>query len=770
VSFSASNALSDLVSAVVNVTASGADLMIRDTPADVGDEPNLTTDIMWASEDIWIRQTADPNFKPYPFPTSSPTWTPTPSSAPEYRDPKLGLPNYLYVRVSNRGTAASSGTERLRVYWTKAGLSTPWDSHWVDFVPDPTTLGDGTCTNPVAYGMEVTKTRNNLAKATPAAMVERQKLLSAFLKLDDGSLQFPDNVTFWDKQEEIHKAGHAGGQNVHGGPAFNSWHRELVNRLEVLLQQVDPTVMLGYWDWTTDPLGNGGTLVDLMTPNFMGGTGDPAGPPFANFESTEFGHSVIWRNVSPGAPGIFADNTFVIHGNGLAEAGQFDSYRSYEELNGHNPAHGYIGGTLGNAHYSFHDPIVFLLHSNNDRLFAMWQRDPARLWRLDPLRVYGSDASMQSLQDAVEPWAGEVNATWAQLRPWTTGDGQIVVKHYVDPSVVSPPFYDTAPLLIPILQAGESVILQIPWYPPNPADFACFGAEAGHVCVCARIEESDTAPFGMTFPETDGFYGNVRNNNNIASRNLHIFDQFTGSGKKASVLVDNGTQSTAATKISFQVPSAETAHPIFEYGNISLRLSTGLAAKWAAGGRVGSGISATGDTLIQILSPGASIGNIALVPGEMHSAVVNYRLLQPLPASVGTARNLDVIQYTTINGNDEIVGGMRYGFVGNAVTAVDASNATPRVNSIGQNRPNPFNPETMIQYSLATPGHVKIQVFDTSGRLIQTLVDRVEIAGAHAVRWNGRSTIGATVGSGVFLYRILYPDGSTSARKMVLVR
>ena len=55
----------------------------------------------------------------------------------------------------------------------------------------------------------------------------------------------------------------------------------------------------------------------------------------------------------------------------------------------HDRAHGFIGGNLKHAHLSFRDPFVFLLHSNMDRLWAMWQLDPSFPERLDPDRVYG---------------------------------------------------------------------------------------------------------------------------------------------------------------------------------------------------------------------------------------------------------------------------------------------------------------------------------------------------------------------------------------------
>ena len=103
-------------------TQAAADLYIKDTPADVGVEPNPDTGPMWISDDIWVRQNPFPGYLPYAF-SSDPAWLTAVSPLhenPEYRDPKYSKPNYIYVRVRNRGSSASSGTERLRVYWAKA--------------------------------------------------------------------------------------------------------------------------------------------------------------------------------------------------------------------------------------------------------------------------------------------------------------------------------------------------------------------------------------------------------------------------------------------------------------------------------------------------------------------------------------------------------------------------------------------------------------------------------------------------------------------------
>jgi hypothetical protein len=74
--------------------------------------------------------------------------------------------------------------------------------------------------------------------------------ISAHLRLSRAGQgkSYPDGVTYWDKQEEIHKNAHAAGQDVHGGPAFLPWRREPCNRLEALLREVDAAVSLHYWD------------------------------------------------------------------------------------------------------------------------------------------------------------------------------------------------------------------------------------------------------------------------------------------------------------------------------------------------------------------------------------------------------------------------------------------------------------------------------------------------------------------------------------------
>ena len=102
------------------------------------------------------------------------------------------------------------------------------------------------------------------------------------------------------------------------------------------------------------------------------------------------------------------------------------------------------------------------------------------------------------------------------------------------------------------------------------------------------------------------------------------------------------------------------------------------------------------------------------------------------------------------------------------VTAV-AEAAAPRVARLDQNRPNPFNPETVIPYDSGPGGRVTLRVFDASGRLVRTLVDAVLPPGIYRARWNGRSDRGVAVASGRYFYRLAVGN-TVRTRAMTLVR
>ncbi len=94
----------------------------------------------------------------------------------------------------------------------------------------------------------------------------------------------------------------------------------------------------------------------------------------------------------------------------------------------------------------------------------------------------------------------------------------------------------------------------------------------------------------------------------------------------------------------------------------------------------------------------------------------------------------------------------------------------PIADALNQNFPNPFNPATTVVFDLAKPAMVRIGIYDVSGRLVRTLVDRSMEAGSHEVGWNGTNNLGTGVPSGLYFYRMTTSDGFTATRKMILLR
>ncbi len=103
-------------------------------------------------------------------------------------------------------------------------------------------------------------------------------------------------------------------------------------------------------------------------------------------------------------------------------------------------------------------------------------------------------------------------------------------------------------------------------------------------------------------------------------------------------------------------------------------------------------------------------------------------------------------------------------------TGVDVVEAPGWANRLEGNFPNPFNPETRIRFTAASGGRVVVRVFDVGGRLVSTMVRQVGEAGPAEVRWDGRTSDGRAVSSGVYFYRVRFADGQETASKMMLLR
>jgi len=97
-------------------------------------------------------------------------------------------------------------------------------------------------------------------------------------------------------------------------------------------------------------------------------------------------------------------------------------------------------------------------------------------------------------------------------------------------------------------------------------------------------------------------------------------------------------------------------------------------------------------------------------------------------------------------------------------TSVTASpRRGPGEYQLEQNFPNPFNPSTVIRYSLPAALHVTLSVYNALGELVATLVNADEQPGEHSVRFDGTK-----LASGSYFYRLQAGSFAKTMRLMMI--
>ena len=140
----------------------------------------------------------------------------------------------------------------------------------------------------------------------------------------------------------------------------------------------------------------------------------------------------------------------------------------------------------------------------------------------------------------------------------------------------------------------------------------------------------------------------------------------------------------------------------------------------------------------------------------------------------------DKLEVTLLDEWDNIVSGpfthkvgiedLRNAYLSLALTVGDVH---PAETILGQNFPNPFNPETWIPYQLEKSADVSLQIYDTSGGIVRTIDLGFKSQGFYMTRstaayWDGRNNMGEQVASGVYFYSLQTPDFSATRKMLIL--
>jgi len=85
------------------------------------------------------------------------------------------------------------------------------------------------------------------------------------------------------------------------------------------------------------------------------------------------------------------------------------------------------------------------------------------------------------------------------------------------------------------------------------------------------------------------------------------------------------------------------------------------------------------------------------------------------------------------------------------------------------NYPNPFNPNTKIEYSLPKSGNVLINIYNIEGNLVKAFDQNIQTSGTYSIIWDGRNQSGQLVSAGEYFYQIIQDD-QIGTKKMILLK
>ena len=108
---------------------------------------------------------------------------------------------------------------------------------------------------------------------------------------------------------------------------------------------------------------------------------------------------------------------------------------------------------------------------------------------------------------------------------------------------------------------------------------------------------------------------------------------------------------------------------------------------------------------------------------------------------------------------------------GDSLSPVELADDMPAKPQLGLSaHPNPFNPQTTIQWQITRPGPMTVRIFDTRGRLVKVLADEYSNELKGSVVWDGRNSQSASASSGTYLVQVKDSSGQSSTKRVTLIK
>lgn len=376
-------------------------------------------------------------------------------------------------------------------------------------------------------------------------------------------------------------------------------------------------------------------------------------------------------------------------------------------------------------------------------------------------------------QDTMAGYSSRGPASDGRYKPTVTACGGEASDTYVNSanndvgnppaqtcSISSSPFQGTS-MATPAVSGCAALTRQYfveGWYPTGDADPTDAFTPSGAL-IKAIVMNSATDMATQDIPNNNEGWGRVLLDDALYfdgdARELIVHDEATGVSQGGSMQyefeVDSTTVPLEVTLVWTDYPATAGATIAIQNDlNLEVVCSTGSTHRgnvFSGGQSVSGGTADTRNVEEVVLLKNPPLGTYTVT---VSGATVPHA---PQPFALVVTGSFANWPEDTGVGDDEVPAGKAF--------------------SISGITPNPFNPSAKISYVLnpveTGKAHTTLRVYSVDGRLVRTLVDRVQDPGRHTVTWNGRNQDGSVAASGVYFMELSY-GGESATRKMTLLK
>ena len=297
-----------------------------------------------------------------------------------------------------------------------------------------------------------------------------------------------------------------------------------------------------------------------------------------------------------------------------------------------------------NTQYMWTSNDIYVRNQNDGQLVHVHQNptydgvNPNYIY----VRVTNLGCQTSSGNDLVKVNWAKANTSLAYPDYW---DGSIVQNGVVFGGLVGTG-------TIPPLAPGQEALVEIPWNVPDPEDYQNINANPWHFCLLAEINSDDDP---LTSPYTTNPNHMVRNNNNLAWRNITVIDISNKKDIGAAFAVSNPYNSTKTYFLELVKEDTETGKAIYEEAEVAVNMDNVIYAAWERGGKTASQLESTKDEKKKIVKGNnVIIDNLQLNANELGTIYLSFNFLTKKATDKNKYR-YHVIQKDASTG--EIMGG-----------------------------------------------------------------------------------------------------------------